>query len=363
MNLRITDLLDDYMDENLYMDPTAVPDTKRIKEAAMKKVKKQRTVRPLRVALIAAAIVVLLTGTVLAVMHYTKITDSMEENWNARAETSMTEEHKDFIEQRSADIGESVTDQGITVTIDSVTCTTDTVYLMVHYELDPEMYDTENIFMCHASLPNRYVENEDFGTSTRSSGGGGKVETDSGYLMHRDITFEDLPEGARLNDGKTTMHIEMTEIAFAPKGDGELPNVTGTWNFEFLLPAGEAVEAKTSDAVLQFDSGITLEISEISVDEKECSFTVASDTEDYIFLAGGEMAKLAQTAQPDMEVFTVDAKMADGTLVPSNGGGMSFNEATGLDEWTIEWSAPLNPEEVVALVFSDGTTEIEVPLQ
>ena len=38
MNLKITDLLDEYMDDNLYMDPAAVPDTKRIKEAAMKQI-------------------------------------------------------------------------------------------------------------------------------------------------------------------------------------------------------------------------------------------------------------------------------------------------------------------------------------
>lgn len=64
-----------------------------------------------------------------------------------------------------------------------------------------------------------------------------------------------------------------------------------------------------------------------------------------------------------MAAFTVDAMMEDGTKVPSNGGGMSWNEETGLDEWHIDWAAPLDPESVVALIFSDGTTEIEVPLE
>lgn len=361
MNLRITDLMDDYMDENLYMDPTAVPDTKRIKEAAMRQINRQRTLRPLRLALIAAAIVVLLTGTVLAVMHYTRITDSMEENWNARAETSMTEEQKDFIEQRSAGIGESVTDQGITITVDSVTCTTDTIYLMIQYELDPEMYDTENILMCHASLPNRYVENEDFGTSTQSGGGGGNVETDSGYLMRENITFDDLPEGAALNDGKTTMHIEMSEIWFSTREGEEIPNVTGTWNFEFPLPESESVQNATTETV-DFDNEFSLSITDIKVTETSCKFYAVSSNPEYA-IVGKDILDLAQAADPSLVYYSVEALMEDGTSVPVVSGGITYDEATDSDFVTADWAAPIDPDSVVSLIFSDGTTEIEVPLQ
>lgn len=320
----------------------------------MKRMKKQRTVRPLRVALIAAAIVVLLTGTALAVVHYTRITDSMESNWNEWAETQMTEEHKDFIEARSAGIGESATDQGITVTIDSVTCTEDTVYLMIDYELDPELYDTENVMTCLNVMTNKYVENEDYGTSEGGSGGG----HESGYYF----TFEKLPEGARLNDGKTTMHMEMSEIVLLTKDNTE-PHVTGTWNFAFLLPESETVEENTSDVVLNFDSGIAMELSGISVKETGCKFSVVTEADNYLFSAGGENAELARAAEPDMMVFTVDVVMADGTKVPSSGSSMDTYEGSNVDEWTIEWSAPLKPADVVSLIFSDGTTEIEVPLQ
>lgn len=66
MNIRITDLLDDYMDDTIPMAPLPVPKNRGIKEATMKRIKKQNY-RPLRMVLIAAVIAVLMTGTVLGV--------------------------------------------------------------------------------------------------------------------------------------------------------------------------------------------------------------------------------------------------------------------------------------------------------
>lgn len=361
MNLRITDLLDDYMDEKLYLDPVPVPDTKRIKEAAMKKIKKQRNVRPLRIALIAAAVVLLLTGTVLAVMHYTRITDSMEEKWNEQASTEMTSEHKDFIEQRSASIGESVTDQGITVTIDSVTCTADAVNILYSVALDPVMYDLDSVENSADALSVKWVENEDYGTMRSSGGGGsGMLEEDGVVWREMRVEFNDLPEGANLGDGKTTMHIKMNTF-WMHSEEGKLPDVMGTWNFAFLLPQSEAAEAKTSDAVLNFDGGITLEISGINVTESGCGFTVVTDNNEYIFANNGEEAMMAAAAMPDAPIYTVEVKLADGTQVPSDGASMSHDETNG-DQWKISWASPLEPSNVVSLIFSDGTTEIEVPL-
>lgn len=365
MNLKITDLLDEYMDDNLYMDPAAVPDTKRIKEAAMKRINKQRNIRPLRVALIAAAIVVVLTGTVLAVMHYTGITDSMEENWNLVAETEMTSEHKDFIEQRSAGIGESVTDQGITVTMDSVTCTTDAAYIYYSVELDPEIYDLDLINSCSDALSSIYVNNEEYGTVWSSGGGSsGSLDEDGSNIFWRETRarFSELPDGANLGDGKTTMHIEIDTFWLASSSAEDIPDVTGTWNFEFPLPETETAEAKTSDAVLNFGNGVQLTIEDISVNEAGCQFTVITDNEEYIFVGGeGELAALARAAEPDAPIFTLYANLSDGSMA-YGGAGMTLDESTGTDRWQLDWVAPVDPESVVSLIFSDGETEMEIPL-
>ena len=73
-------------------------------------------------------------------------------------------------------------------------------------------------------------------------------------------------------------------------------------------------------------------------------------------------AELARAAEPDVPFFTVEARLSDGTVIPTGGVGMTWDEGTDLDEWTIDWAAPVDPEEIAALVFSDGETEIEVPI-
>lgn len=322
------------------------------KEVPMKQ--KKRMTRPVKLALIAAAIVALLAGTVLAVVHYTRIADSMESNWNEWAETQMTEEHKDFIEQRSAGIRESVTDQGITVTIDSVTCTEDSIYLMIDYELDPELYDSEKYGGCIEKSSRKYVENEDYGISESGSGGN---RTESVYYF----TFDELPEGARLNDGKTTMHIEISTILLFAKDGTILPDVEGTWNFEFLLPESESLQNATEETV-ELESEFPLTITGITVTESYCQFYAVSTAPGY-GVVGKDLVDFAREAAPNQVFYSMEAVMADGTTAPSGSGGQCYDEEVGADLVTIEWSAPLDPNRVVSLIFSDGTTEIEIPLQ
>ena len=42
---------------------------------------------------------------------------------------------------------------------------------------------------------------------------------------------------------------------------------------------------------------------------------------------------------------------------------MSYDEESGMDEWSVQWVAPIDPETVVALIFSDGASQQEIPLE
>lgn len=370
MTLKITDLLDDYLDGDVYMDPVPVPDTRRIKEAAMKRMKKQRDLRPLRVILIAAAIVALLTGTALAVMHYTRSTDALEQRWSQLGSEQMTQEQKDYLEQRSANIGESVTDQGITVTVESVTCVTDRAYLALRYEFDPAQYG--QVAECAAVSRICYAGSESIGMLEHSSIGERPLATSEQGVFETEVSvfFENLPEGASLGDGETTLRLEISQISYKDQADGSDEfTVDGTWVFEFPLPQSETPENKTSDAVLRFDGieldfgeNLLLQIEDIQVSETACEFTVTTDNEDYIFVGGdGMQAELARAAQPDAPCLTVWAVMEDGAMA-YGGVGMTLDAGTGKDHWSVEWATPLDPDSVVSLIFSDGATEIEVPL-
>ena len=97
------------MDEDLFLEAKEVPTMN------------QKTIKPMRIVLIAAAITALLAGAAFAVYQYTRSTESLAQRWETFGVKEMRSEQKDYIESKSADIGESVTDQDVTIILDSVT--------------------------------------------------------------------------------------------------------------------------------------------------------------------------------------------------------------------------------------------------
>lgn len=330
------------------------------KEVPMKQNK--RMTRPVKIALIAAAIVVLLTGTVLAVYQYTRITDRMAARWDSLRETQMPEEEKEYIEGKSTEVGYSATDQGITITADSVTCTESTAYVLFHIQLDPEQYspDKEYGHITWGKGSTTYVENSAYGTAPVTGGGGMPEEGDGdGYWSYRTYEF-DLPDGARLNDGQTVFHTELTLLRSVFGFE-----VSGNWNFAFPLPESDAVETKevlVPDQTLFFSNGKTLEISEIVISENMITFCAATTK----FTTSDGAASLDQDMEEfpmmrdKMAYYLVEAVQEDGTIVPTNVAGRRDD---GSNRWDIRWAAPINPATVSALRFSNGTEEIEIPLQ
>lgn len=333
-----------------------------VTEAKEVPMKQHSLTRPVKLALIAAAILVLLTGTVLAI-HYTRITESMEEDWNARG-TQMTQAHKDFVESRSADIGESVTDNGITVTIDSVTCTTNTVYCIYTVEVG-EAYDLEALNAVQLDDLVKAVS-EEYGTLRRTTGGYHVLEQTGGLLTcQATYFFKDLPEGATLADGRTTLqlHYDGGTLGYAGDLDNPVP-FEGTWDFAFPLPESASTTSTTADAVLDFGGGVTLTLSNIAISDSGCTFTVTTDLRRYQITSyqNQEHLEFMREREPDKVFITFEARFADGTAVLSASGGASLDQATGRYDHHIEWSVPIDPAQVTALIFSDGKTEIEVPI-
>ena len=158
------------------------------------------------------------------------------------------------------------------------------------------------------------------------------------------------------------MYMSLHSIVQMEGPQGEVPEIHGTWTFEFVLPASDESGAVISDQELGFSGDVVLHISGLSVDDRGVSFTVETDNEEYVFAGSGEQAKLARMAEPDVPFFTVEAKLNDGTIIPTGPGNMTLDDQTGLDQWTIEWAAPLDPAQIDALVFSDGTEQFEIEL-
>ena len=313
----------------------------------------KRITHPAKIILITAAIAAALTGTALAVMHYTKSADALEHTWNDMASDEMAQSHKDTIEAKSADLGESVTDQGITITVDSVSVTNDTAYLFYTVALPrPDAQGGEilrdtiqltasdgNTYFPEAVVADRLVES-----------------SDSGASYYRILSCE-LPDGITLSHGQMTMDISSLTL-------NDMEQVEGTWSFSFTLPEVETAQSYYLDQTLSFSQGIDLEISDLSISQSRITFDYACTKAEAMILDGDAFtAQEVNAADPDVQyICTFQARLSDGTSVPVTGGSSVYRESRQVNECAFYWSVPIDLSMLEAIVFSDGTTEIQIPV-
>ena len=336
-----------------------------ILEAKEVQIMKKKSIKPTRIALIAAAITVLLAGAVFAVYQYTRSTESLADRWEVFGNTEMPEAQKDYIEGKSANIGESVTDQDVTITLDSVTANEKTAYLLFRIHPDPEVYGERQPtqhYTLRFSDSEIYVENPKYGRIEGHTGGGGGGDDENGdEWAGYTVTFDTLPDDAGLNDGNTTLYISLHSLMqMGPQG--ETPEIHGTWAFETALPQSETPDSVVSEETLSFSGGVEMEIRDIVLRESDVEFVAVTENSEYIFVGSGTQAELARMAEPDKICLTVEAVLQDGTLVPTTGIHMGHDPDSVEHRWSIDWAAPLDPSQIASLVFSDGTDQFEIDM-
>ncbi len=321
------------------------------KEVPMKQHK--RISHPAKTILIAAAIVAALTGTALAVMHYTKSADALEHTWNDMASNEMAQSHKDAIEARSADLGESITDQGITITVDSVSVTNDTVYLL--YTVATPVSDDQFSGILNETVQ---IAASDGNTYSAEPAVADRLvkDSDSGASYYRILSCE-LPDGVTLSHGQLIMDISSLML-------NGMEQTAGSWNFSFTLPETEAVQSFDIDQTLHFADDVTLELSNISVSESRITFNYVSSRPEVMVLDGDAFtAEEVLAADPDVQqVYTFYACLSDGTSVPVTGGSSIYSESRQVHECEFYWSTPIDLTALESIAFSDGNTEIEIPM-
>ena len=328
--------------------------------------KKKHGKKAVRIALIAAAAAALLAGTVVAARLYTRSADRMEENWNRVAQQPMTTEQKDFIDEKSADVGETAEDQGITITAQSVTCTDDTAYISAVILADQTQYSEPymEVFPADATATVENPNWEEPLVCSHVETTGDIVQDDGSRALEWRIELSKLPEGQRLNDGATVVTVEVKQVAFyyAEDLDPQEQIVEGNWTLAVTLPESDATLPVDAQQNAEFTGDLNFTVEGIQVTADNLKFRLAAPSNDYV-IVGTDMLELAKAAEPDAPIYSVEALLKDGTNVPTTGGAMSLNEESGMDEWSIQWVTPIDPKSVVALIFSDGTTQQEIPLE
>ena len=328
--------------------------------------KKKHGKKAVRITLIAAAAAVLLAGTVVAARLYTRSADRMEESWNQVAQQPMTTEQKDFIDEKSADISETAVDQGITITAQSVTCTDDTAYISAVVQVDqaqyPEAYEGLLPVDGTATVENPGWETPLVCDHVRTNGS--IMQVDGSAELEWRIALSDIPEGQRLSDGASvaTVEVEQVELRYTKDGEEQEQTITGNWTLAVTLPESEATPPAEAQQDAAFTGDLNFTVEGIQVTADSLRFQLVAPSNDYVFV-DTEMLELVKAAEPDAPIYTVSALLEDGTSVPTTGASMSYNEESGMDEWSIQWVAPIDPETVTALIFSDGTMQQEIPLE
>ena len=327
---------------------------------------KKQGKRAVRIAMAVAGIAAVLAGTALAVRLYTKSADRMEENWNQQAQQPMTSEQKDFIEEKSSDVGKTVTDQGITVTVESVTCTDEMVYAAVRLYADPQQYSGDEIAL-FPMVDAATAENIQWEAPVQGevvSVTGDNRQADGSIEAEWRIRFAELPEGQRLSGGETTMNLEIAEFGVHLMVDGEMQEqtVAGDWKISVVLPESDTSVVISAQENAVFEGELNFSVEQIQVTADDLRFELIAPSDDYV-IVGTDQLELAKAAEPDAPFYSVEARLEDGTCVPTTGASMSLNEESGMDEWNIRWMAPIDPATVVSLVFTDGTAEQEIPLE
>lgn len=328
--------------------------------------KKKHGKKAVRITLIAAAAAALLAGTVVAARLYTRSADRMEENWNWVAQQPMTTEQKDFIDEESADINETAVDQGITITAQSVTCTDDTAYISAVIQVDQEQYSEPYMEMFTADAA-ATVENPNWAepvVCSRVETTGNTMQDDGSRELEWRIELSKLPEGQRLNDGATVVTVEVNQMVFhyAADVDPQEQIIEGNWTLAVTLPKSDATPPAEAQQNAEFTGELNFTVEDIQVTADSLRFQLVAPSNDYV-IVGTDMLELAKAAEPDSTFYSVEALLEDGTRVPTTGASMSLNEESGMDEWSIQWVAPIDPETAMALIFSDGTSQQEIPLE
>ena len=139
-------------------------------------------------------------------------------------------------------------------------------------------------------------------------------------------------------------------------------SIDGKRTLAVTLPESDATLPVDAQQNAEFTGDLNFTVEEIQVTADSLQFQLVAPSNDYV-IVGTDMLELAKAAEPDAPFYSVEALLTDGTSVPTTGASMSYDEESGMDEWSVQWVAPIDPETVVALIFSDGTSQQEIPLE
>lgn len=301
--------------------------------------------RRFSMAMVACMVVVLITGTALAVTAGGGLKRWFSDEWEYNNDGEMPTEQQQLVDSLATPVGISQTVGNMTVTVDSVAYSDGYYWLMVNAE--GMKFDKDNGYSCRQS--DLKIMSEDgkeiakgWGSITQTARDGSALK----MLFEGEIS-PDAAEAIAADGGNMRFMLSMSDFMEKKHGIGTSTNESvlqeGTWSFEFEVPAaesGEMLTAPDSDAVFTLGDGeeTVCRVSKIQINMVGIKYLFEGESEVH-----GELPRLI---------------FRDGSEVGVTGGsGVQLED--GSWQMKYQWSMPVDTAQVEAVKFGKTVVEVE----
>ena len=367
MKIRITDLLDDYLDEDLPLDP--------IPEVGIQKSKRKSRPgaphhSPRRAVQIAAGLVIVISLSAVAGM---RLWCGGNTGASLAAGNAELYEHADAQPPSPEPVAEgdisawpdgyetvsitSIEDQ-LSVTVSDVVQEGSRYRLT--YTISTEIEHVTGFQLADAEV---YLLLADDTIVTPT----GSTETGSAEnpFELRDVyEFSDLPEDAELD--QAVLYVRIAQVTLTTT-DGSI-DVFGQWDVGFsgdnvLLDPAVPEETGTENTEALGDAEFS--VTDLEVSESGCSFWVHTKQDNYLMVPIGQLA-LVQESNPGTACYGI-SMVTDGNISPDNltvsSSLMSTRGVTSTQNLVycqVEWNGTIDPASILGMYFTDGTNSAQV---
>ena len=300
-------------------------------------------------ALIAAALVLALAGTALAVVSPT-LRGWFAQRWAEETGGQLTEVQSLVIDSLTRKVGERVASGDVTVTVDSITTGGSQIWAL----LDVEGWDFDQ--NAHYSFDRMRIEVVPDPSEGQYGGAGyglGSIAFTADGKCRMLLEFSaTISTGNQLNSGEYALEIDLNDLILCRPGGAEDEILyEGDWSFSIPLTAERASPVITIDRVQVPSNQLVWDQADDEdggiPEGMEPRPAVATLTNLQITATG-----VSFCCDGLMDRTRAAAILADGTEVEDHGGGGSRLEDGG---WYVsfDWPVPLDVAEIVAIRFGD----------
>lgn len=374
MKVRITDLLDDYLDQDLPLDP--IPDLLP-KSSGQPPKKPRRSGRHKRWGQIVAA--VLIVASVATVGGFKLLCGGSTGN-SLAAQPAVQEEQAAAKEQAvmpapepteeadagavsEAEVGVMLEDGGYynsTITVDgevvnvsagNLTRSGSTFTLTV--TVDTQLENVTGFLLTDYQV---YLVLLD-GTTVEPTGASETPYLENPFVRDESYTFDDVADETALETA--TLYLQIQSVTLMT--EDSVANFTGSWDMGFSIagidvPASAAEEEQTLETIPE---GQDFSITDLQVSESGCTFWLHTPVDNYMLVPQGQLALAQQQGSGEtyygfsmLTGGSTGAVTVDSTTMSNRG----VTDTQNLVYCTVTWKEKIDPTEITGLYFTDGTT-------